>query len=99
MATFDIAMPGVPRDVVAADGVRELHHAHAAFHEAPSDEAAFGELAFTVEIKCWFAFLGRIKNIRHSELHAEGHLHRLDAGLQFLILLLALEIKVIELRE
>ena len=99
MATLDIAMPGVPRDVVAANGVRELHHAHAAFNQAPGDEAAFGEFAFAVEIKCWFAFLGRIKNLRHGELHAEGHLHRLDAGLQFLILLLALEIKLIELGE
>ena len=92
MATLDIAMPGVPRDVVTADGVRELHHAHAAFNEAPGDEAAFGEFAFAVEIKCWFAFLGRIKNLRHGELHTKGHLHRLDAGLQFLILLLALKI-------
>ena len=80
VTALDVAMAGVPGDVVAVDRVRKLNRPHTALHEAPGDEAALGILAVAVQVARGLAFLRDIKNVRHAELHAEGHLHRLDAG-------------------
>ena len=52
VAALDVAVACVPRDIVATDGMGQLHHAHATFHQPARDQAAFGELALAVEFLC-----------------------------------------------
>ena len=73
----------VPRLAVA---VVDLHDAHAALRQPAGQQAGVGELAVAVRARAspvGLAAAGR--NFLGLELHAEGHLQRLDARLERLV--------------
>ena len=92
-------MPCIPCDVITVDGKRQLNHAHAAFDKATCQQTPLGVFAVTVHLERLFRFLARIKRVWNRELHAVGHFHRLNTGLQLWIMLLPLQIQLIESRQ
>ena len=70
-----------------AAAVKHLHHAHAAFHQAPRHEAAVGEIAAAVQLARGLGFMRQVKRFRRLRLHAESDLHRLDARLKLRVAL------------
>ena len=97
MPALDVAVPGVPGNVVAVDGMRKLHDAHPFLDQAPGDQAAFGELALAVELAGLRAFFRNVEDLGHRKLHPEGHLHRLDASLEILVLFEAFQVEFVDL--
>ena len=93
----DVAVASVPCDIIAVYAVRELHHTHAFLDKATRDEAAFRELGVAIQGAGRFAFPGNIEHLRHGRLHAKGHLHRLDAGFEILILFEAGQLHLVDL--
>ena len=96
VSSRDIAMAGIPGDVVSADGVGELDAAHPSFHQTAGDQAALGVFAVSIEVPGGLGFLLDIEDIRNGKLHAEGHFHCFDASFQSLVTFATLKVHFIE---
>ena len=85
-----VSIPGLSVAVV------NLDEADAAFGESASEEAAVGEVSFSVEFACGSGFLLEVEGIGGGELHAEGGFHGFDAGLELVIATGAFDLVAIE---
>jgi len=77
----------VPR---LAGAGKDLHRAHAALDEPTCDQTGVVELPAAIEIARRRRFAVEVENFLGLELHAEGHLHRLDAGFERVVVAAAL---------
>ncbi len=63
----------------------DLHDPNAAFDESAGDQAGVIKSASTIEIASGLRLAIEVEDFLRLELHAEGHLHRLDAGFERVI--------------
>ena len=96
MTTLNVTVTGIPRNVVAIDGMRKLHHPNAALNHSPGEQTAFGIFRIPVHFERRLTLLRSIKRIWNGKLHPKGHFHRLDTGFKHVVFLFLLKMHSIQ---